>query len=74
MMSVPAAGVSLNEFIAKVDALVQRIHKDEYGIQVGNVFVGGNGGMISRETLLALNELTVALDRIKNDHQRQVTL
>lgn len=27
MISVPAAGVSLNEFIAKVDALVQRIHK-----------------------------------------------
>ncbi len=67
---VLGAGVLLDEFIAKVDALVQRIHKDEYGVQVGNVFVGGNGGMISRETLLALNELTVALDRIKNDRQQ----
>jgi hypothetical protein len=64
---VLGAGVLLDEFIAKVDALVQRVHKDEYGTQIGNVFVGGNGGMISRETLLALNELTVALDRIKND-------
>lgn len=66
-MSVPAAGVSLNDLLAKVDALVQRIHEDEYGVQVGNVFMGGNGGMISRETLLVLNELIVLLDRIKND-------
>lgn len=66
-----AAGVSLNEeVLAKVDTLVKCIHKDEYGVLVGNVFRGGNGGMISRETLLALNEVIVLLGGIKNDRQR----
>ena len=68
MLSVSGAGVSANqELIEKADALAQCIRKDEYGIQVGSVFTGGNGGMVSRETLTALNELTMLLERIKRD-------
>jgi hypothetical protein len=62
------AGAQLRRrFAEKVEELLAHLHQDEYGVQVGQVFVGGNGGMISRDTLLVMNEASRLLDEIKKE-------
>jgi hypothetical protein len=54
--------INLDDLIAKARELVDAVNYDESGTQVGLVYMGGNGGMLSRETLKIADELSVILD------------
>ena len=45
------------EIIQKAEALMKRVDFDNNGAMVAGKFVGGNGGLISRETIKAADEL-----------------
>lgn len=44
--------------------LLERVSFDEHGTMVAGKFVGGNGGLLSRETVIAADALRVELARI----------
>jgi len=50
-----------NEIAKAAKALLDAITFDDCGAMVGGKFVGGNGGLISRETIRKADELRRAL-------------
>jgi hypothetical protein len=48
--------------ITQARALVAAVVQDDCGQMVGNQFVGGNGGLLSRETLRVADQLRLAFD------------
>lgn len=50
--------------IAKARALLEAVDFDSNGIMVGNMRQGGNGGILSRQTLKAADDLRRALDQV----------
>lgn len=51
------------EIVKAAQALLDAITFDDCGAMVGGKFVGGNGGLISRETIRKADELRRALAR-----------
>lgn len=49
------------ELIVDAKALVDAVKRDECGQMVGQMWVGGNGGLLSRETLKAADKLRATL-------------
>jgi hypothetical protein len=47
------------------DDLIAAIQRDDTGTMVGKSWVGGNGGMLSRDTLAAVDRLRMALDAVR---------
>jgi len=47
------------------DDLIAAIQRDDTGTMVGKSWVGGNGGMLSRDTLAAADCLRKALDAVR---------
>lgn len=54
--------------LALAQALVDRIAHDDSGAIVGQHFQGGNGGMLSRETLLVADALRRELAALGAQH------
>ena len=48
--------------VAQARALVAAVTQDDSGQLIGTIWVGGNGGMLSRETLRVADALRLALD------------
>jgi hypothetical protein len=46
-------------------ALVDAVAFDDVGMNVGTKFVGGNGGLLSRETIAKADELRRAISALK---------
>lgn len=47
----------MSEMLKKAKALVDAVQRDDTGSMVGNQWRGGNGGLLSRETLVAADDL-----------------
>jgi hypothetical protein len=45
------------DLLKKAKALVDQIQLDDTGMMVGQVWVGGNGGMLSRDTIVMADDL-----------------
>ena len=54
-----------DDFIALTRRFVEAVKFDEHGRIVAGRFVGGNGGLISRETLQLADEIEVALNALE---------
>lgn len=65
---VTMADTVLESVIARARALVAAVTFDDSGAMVGGQWVGGHGGLLSRETLRATDRLRLALDA----HDRSV--
>ena len=52
--------------LARAQALLKAVDFDNFGTMVAGKFVGGNGGLISRETIKAADELRKALSEVSN--------
>jgi len=48
--------------ISSARALVAAVVQDDCGQMIGTQWVGGNGGLLSRETLRAADQLRLAFD------------
>lgn len=55
-------GTAADEVIARARALLASVIFDERGVMVGGHLVGGNGGLLSRDTIIAAEHLDRALD------------
>lgn len=55
----------LKELIAHAEALVASVQRDDTGQLVGQIWMGGNGGLLSRETLAAADKLRTTIAEIK---------
>lgn len=62
-----AATPEIIEIIGKARAVVDHITFDECGSMVGGHWQGGNGGLLSRETLRQVEVLRHALDALGLD-------
>ena len=51
--------------------LLERVTFDSDGVMVGFMRQGGNGGIISNDTLRAADALRLALDRIEQEHPHE---
>lgn len=47
----------MSELLKKAKALVDQIQLDDTGMMVGQTWVGGNGGLLSRETIVMADAL-----------------
>lgn len=56
------ADAVLDNVVAQARALVAAVTSDDSGMMIGNQWVGGNGGLLSRETLKVADQLRLALD------------
>ena len=52
---------TVDSLVAKAHALVDAVTFDENGAMVAGQWVGGNGGMISRQTIIAAHALRLEL-------------
>lgn len=59
------------DVIAQARTLVAAVTTDDSGRMIGNQWTGGNGGLLSRETLVVADQLRLALDA---HDQAQATL
>lgn len=64
-----AAPPEIVDLVRKARTVVDSITFDECGIMVGNQWQGGNGGLLSRETLREVENLRHALDALGLDRQ-----
>ena len=55
------------DMIAATRELVNCVQRDDTGQMVGQIWMGGNGGLLSKETLRAADKLRTILDRIKDE-------
>lgn len=58
---------ALGMVLARAASLVAAIQVDDSGQLVDNHWMGGGGGLLSRDTLKAADDLRNALDRFKGD-------
>ena len=63
MSDTPAPDV--HTLVKKSRALVKAVNHDDNGSMVAGRWVGGNGGMLSRDTLTAADELRLELEKFK---------
>ena len=56
------ADAVLDNVVAQARALVAAVTSVDSGMMIGNQWVGGNGGLLSRETLKVADQLRLALD------------
>ena len=50
-----------NHVASRAEALLKSVDFDQHGTMVAGQYVGGNGGLISRDTIKAADELRKAL-------------
>ncbi len=62
-MVTPSIPVETEELRKKAKALVDAVTLDDSGMLIGQVWVGGNGGLLSRDTIKAADELRKVLLR-----------
>lgn len=55
------------EALRKAKALMKSVDFDNSGAMVGGQLQGGNGGLISRETIKAADEMRKALDEVTHE-------
>lgn len=56
----------LNQYlVADAQAVVDAVTLDENGKMIGTMWQGGNGGLLSRDTLKAVDRLRLTLARVK---------
>ena len=60
------AGMTPETVIKAAYDLIAAIQRDDTGTMVGKSWVGGNGGMLSRDTLAAADRLRMALDAVRS--------
>lgn len=54
------------ELIAKeANALADAVSHDDNGSMIGQQWVGGNGGLLSRDTIVQADRVRLALDAMK---------
>ena len=56
----------LDDLLATARALLAAVVQDDSGQMIGTQWVGGNGGLLSRETLRVADQLRLALDAYDN--------
>lgn len=56
----------LKPLLAKAKALVDAVSHDDNGSMIAGKWIGGNGGMLSRETIKAADALRLELDGWKH--------
>lgn len=61
MTQITDAEARLNTLMPKAKALLDAVTFDDSGAMVAGKWVGGNGGLISRETMKAADELRQAM-------------
>jgi hypothetical protein len=54
--------LALDTVVATARALLGAVTSDDSGMLIGNQWVGGNGGLLSRDTLRVADQLRLALD------------
>lgn len=72
--TVPLPLVEIEAFVRETEALVAAVSFDECGAVVAGRYVGGNGGLLQRETLKANDDVRRRLGVIATliaDHQAQ---
>lgn len=57
----------VKELVAAAKALVDALSFDDNGAMIGGKWMGGNGGLISRETLQRSDALRVVLYRFREE-------
>ena len=62
---VEQAADTIEHLAKKAKALVDAVTVDDSGQLIGTVWVGGNGGLISKETIVAADELRKELADIE---------
>lgn len=67
MLPVPIPA-PIEDVIAKARSLLDAVTFDSDGMMVGQVRVGGNGGLLSPQSIKAADALRLALDRLEQ-HQ-----
>ena len=61
----------LDDLLATARALLAAVVQDDSGQMIGTQWVGGNGGLLSRETLRVADQLRLALDAYDNPDQQE---
>lgn len=57
--------------IKAAQGLVDAVQDDDVGHMIGNQWVGGNGGLLSRATIAAADKLRSALGALKAERERE---
>ena len=52
------------QLIADAQAVVDAVTMDDSGMMVGTIWQGGNGGLLSRETLKAVDRLRLTIAKM----------
>ena len=55
----------IDAVVKAAQGLVDAVQHDDIGMMVGNQWVGGNGGLLSRATIAAADRLRSALGALK---------
>lgn len=58
--------VELGRLVADAQAVVDAVQMDDSGRLVGQIFMGGNGGLLSKDTLRAVDKLRLTIATIKS--------
>ena len=66
MADLPAP---VTDALVKARALLDAVTFDSDGIMVGNVRQGGNGGLLSNDTIRAADALRLALEAVDNGQE-----
>ena len=56
---------ALQQLLTDSEAVVKAVQVDDCGQIIGQVFVGGNGGLLSNDTLRAVDRLRLTIAAIK---------
>lgn len=51
--------------IEDAEAVVKAVTRDDCGQMIGEIWMGGNGGLLSRETLKAVDKLRITIMAIQ---------
>lgn len=59
---------ALNAFIERAERVIAAVRNDNIGVLVGGQYVGGNGGLLSCETMVEVDALAREIDQWKRWH------
>lgn len=57
---------SMSGLMSDAQKVVDQVTRDDCGQMVGQIWMGGNGGLLSRETLKAVDKLRLTLMAIRS--------
>lgn len=57
------------DLLRHIEAVIEAVTRDDVGAMVAGRWVGGNGGMLSRETIRAVDALRLKVNDLKRESE-----